>query len=56
MPTFEGLWRYTVSLVEDPPVDFRTLFSCWAEDFDHAAEQAENAYPNCIIVSIDKEN
>ena len=54
--TFEGLEKYVVSLLEDPSVYFRTLFSCWAEDFDHAAEQAENAYPNCTIVSIDKEN
>jgi len=28
------------------------VFDCWAEDSDHAAEQAENAYPIAEIVHV----
>ena len=38
------------SVVEEQPGDwFRLIFDCMAEDDDHAAEQAENAYPGCIV-------
>ena len=52
--TFEGLGRYFVSLAERPLDYFTTTFSCWAEDFDHAVEQAENAYPNYTVVGVFK--
>lgn len=45
---------YIVSLHEEKGDKFTILFNCWAEDADHAAEQALNAYPqgeviNCTI-------
>jgi hypothetical protein len=45
---------YRIMLVESPDDD--TLdqtpiaFECFAENYDHAAEQAENAYPGCKIL------
>lgn len=45
---------YRINLVESP--DDETLdqapiaFECFAEDYVHAVEQAENAYPGCHIV------
>jgi len=35
--------HYEVSLTDTDGNDF--LFDCWAEDSDHAAEQAQDAYP-----------
>jgi hypothetical protein len=29
------------------------IFECSAEDHSHADEQADNAYPNCIILKIE---
>jgi len=26
------------------------IFECWAENYDHAVEQAENAYPGCRVL------
>ena len=52
---------YYVSLVETIKVHYRILcgmrvvFQCLAEDFAHAEKQAKSAYPDCIIISIDKE-
>jgi hypothetical protein len=43
---FEGLTAYRVSLHEDKGDKFQIVFLCWAEDEDHAEEQALNAYPN----------
>ena len=31
------------------------LFMCDAEDTDHAEEQCLNAYPHCVIVSVEKD-
>lgn len=31
------------------------IFRCQAEDYDHAEEQCENAYPDCCILQIDNE-
>jgi hypothetical protein len=31
--------------------DFQLAFDCYAEDDDHAAEQAESAYPNGEVLS-----
>ena len=43
--------NYRVMLYEEPGDKFRLVFDCSADDAEHAEEQAENAYPGCIIVS-----
>lgn len=56
----DGMLKYSVKLLEDlgdgpfsPSEEANsTLFECWADDQDHAMEQAENAYPGCDIVSV----
>jgi hypothetical protein len=48
---FEGLTEYRVSLYEDKGDKFTLFFECWAEDNDHAEEQALNAYPNGEIIN-----
>lgn len=53
--------NYFVSLVEPIVVGSRTMygarkvFQCLADDFEHAEKQAKSTYPDCIIISIDKE-
>ena len=53
--------NYYVSLVETIKVGYRILcsmrvvFQCSADDFEHAEKQTKSAYPDCIIISIDKE-
>ncbi len=53
--------NYFVSLVETIKVGprimcgIRVVFQCLADDFEHAEKQAKSAYPDCIIISIDKE-
>lgn len=44
--------EYLVSLREDKGDKFRMYFECWAEDQDHAEEQAINAYPNCDVLQV----
>lgn len=44
-----SLLAYRVSLEEEPGDRFRLIFDCSAEDADHAAEQAESAYPGCVV-------
>ena len=44
-----SLLAYRVSLEEEPGDRFRLIFDCLAEDDDHAAEQAESAYPGCVV-------
>lgn len=46
----EKLKGYRVTLHEDPGDQFKVHFDCLAEDDDHAAEQAENAYPGCEVI------
>jgi hypothetical protein len=41
---------YVVTLKEHPEDSFTIIFECQAEDAEHAYEQAENAYPDCIII------
>ena len=41
---------YSVSLHEEPGDTFPLRFYCMAEDDDHAAAQAGNAYPCCEIL------
>jgi len=50
----KSLEDYTVLLFEDDTLrswsNHPITFVCQAEDTDHAEEQAENAYPNGVIV------
>jgi len=57
-----GLKPYLLMLVEFSQVQFPhdegldhipIRFACMAEDFDHALEQAENAYPGCHVIGTD---
>ena len=48
----DTLSTYQVSLHEEHLDGVELLFQCWAEDCDHAVEQAENAYPNCEVVHV----
>lgn len=43
------LKNYRVTLFEEPGDRVTIVFDCYAEDADHAAEQAENAYPGCEV-------
>lgn len=45
------LFPYRVMLHEEPGETFTLVFDCQAEDADHAAEQAEDAYPGCLVIS-----
>jgi hypothetical protein len=47
-----SLTPYRVTLREELGDDFLIVFDCMAEDGDHAAEQAENAYPQGEIFNI----
>lgn len=46
------LYPHTVTLHEDKGDKFILIFECMAEDFDHAEEQALNAYPNADIIFV----
>ena len=48
---YQGLEPFLVTLHEDKGDKFTLLFDCWAEDEDHAEEQALNAYPNGEIIN-----
>jgi len=41
---------YRVTLHETAGDTFQLVFECMADDADHAAEQAENAYPGCCVL------
>lgn len=45
------LKSYRVTLLEEPGDRFTIVFDCYAENADHAAEQAENAYPGCDVIN-----
>lgn len=47
-----NLIPYRVTLREEPEDKFLIVFDCMAEDDDHAAEQAENAYPQSQIFNV----
>ncbi len=47
-----GLKPYLVSLHEEKGDKFTVHFECYAENFDHAEEQAESAYPGCEILIV----
>lgn len=42
---------FTVSLHEERGDKHQIVFECWAEDADHACDQAENAYPHGEILT-----
>ena len=46
-----NLISYRVMLHEDIGDKFQIAFDCYAEDDDHAAEQAQNAYPCGEIIT-----
>lgn len=54
----DGMKHYRVTLIENfgflgsAPDNYNTLFECWADNVSHAIEQAENAYPDCDIISV----
>ncbi len=43
---------YRVTLAEEPGDSFTLVFDCYAEDDDHAAEQAQDAYPAAQIHNV----
>lgn len=45
------LTPFRVTLKEEPGDEFELAFDCEAEDADHAAEQAEDAYPGCTVLN-----
>lgn len=45
-----GLSPYVVTLHEEPGDKFTLMFECWAENAEHACEQAEDAYPGCELI------
>ena len=47
-----NLLTYRITLREEQGDKFSIVFDCYAEDDNHAEEQAENAYPNCEILTI----
>jgi hypothetical protein len=48
---YQGLEPFLVTLYEDKGDKFTLFFECWAEDADHAEEQALSAYPNGEIIN-----
>ncbi|MDD3477920.1 MAG: hypothetical protein PHP32_03510 [Candidatus Izemoplasmatales bacterium] len=47
-----NLLPFRVTYREEPGDKHFWVFDCWAEDDDHATEQAENAYPCCEIINV----
>jgi hypothetical protein len=52
---YQGLEPFLVTLHEDKGDKFTLFFECWADDIDHAEEQALNAYPNGEIINVIRE-
>ena len=48
------LSEYRVMLNEDAADKFQIAFDCFADDEDHAEEQAKGAYPSSVIKHIVK--
>jgi hypothetical protein len=46
--------KYIITMTEDLGDTFTLVFECFAEDQDHAEEQALKAYPGCNIINITK--
>lgn len=47
-----NLLTYRVTLKEEKGDKFSIVFDCYAESDTHAEEQAEDAYPDCEILTI----
>ena len=47
-----NLIPYRVTLAEEIGDKFTIIFDCFAEDDDHAEEQAIDAYPSCEIHNV----
>jgi hypothetical protein len=47
-----NLIPYRVTLAEEPGDKFTIVFDCFAEDDNHAEEQAMNAYPTATIYNV----
>lgn len=45
---------WDVRFLEHKDDQFPLIFECQAESDEHAIEQAENAYPGCVIVSVSR--
>ncbi len=43
-----GLTYYGLRLIEDGSNE-SIMFECFAENFNHAREQAQNSYPGCRV-------
>lgn len=46
--------NYRVTLHEEQGDTFTMVFDCFADDEDHAEEQALDMYPDALIVNITK--
>jgi hypothetical protein len=47
----DGLQEYRVTLKECIDDKFTIVFDCWAEDTEHAYEQAEDMYNGSILLN-----
>jgi len=45
--------KYIVTYMDEGST-FKLYFLCEADNIDHAEEQCENAYPDCIVVAVDR--
>jgi hypothetical protein len=46
----EGM-RFCRVILMEQGAEEPIAFECWAEEYDHAIEQAENAYPGCTVLT-----
>ena len=47
----KDLFSYRVTYKACPEEKFTFVFDCWAEDAEHAYEQAENAEPGAVLLT-----
>jgi hypothetical protein len=50
----DGLYEYRVHLHEEIGDSFILVFDCWAEDNEHAIDQAINSYPCGEIINAER--
>lgn len=50
-PSNANLKLYRVTLHEEVGDKFTIVFDCYAEDEDHAYEQATDMYPSCELIN-----
>ena len=51
-PNTSNMDEYLVSLHDEPGDKFIMYFHCWADDPDHAEEQALDAYPGSEVINV----